>query len=66
MSRPRPKYQVFISSTFSDLHAERQAVTLEVLAARHIPSGMESFPACDGPRSSAPRAVGRRDERTLR
>jgi len=41
------QYQVFISSTFSDLHAERQAVTLEVLAARHIPSGMESFPATD-------------------
>jgi hypothetical protein len=47
MSRPRPKYQVFISSTFSDLHKERQAVTLEVLAVGHIPSGMESFPATD-------------------
>jgi len=45
--RPRPKYQVFVSSTFTDLHEERQAVTWEVLKARHIPAGMENFPATD-------------------
>ena len=45
--RPRPKYQVFISSTYADLHNERQAVTWEVLKARHIPAGMENFTATD-------------------
>jgi hypothetical protein len=66
MSRPRPKYQVSISSTFADLRAERQAVTLEVLAARHIPSGMESFLVADDRRSPAPRNVSRHLERTSR
>lgn len=45
--RPKPKYQVFISSTFSDLKREREAVTWEVLKANHIPVGMETFPAAD-------------------
>lgn len=45
--RPRPKYQVFISSTFLDLHEERRAVTWEILKARHIPAGMENFTATD-------------------
>lgn len=43
----RPKYQVFVSSTFSDLHEERVAVTWEILKANHIPVGMEDFPATD-------------------
>ena len=45
--RPRPKYQVFISSTFGDLREEREAVTWAVLTARHIPAGMENFTAAD-------------------
>jgi hypothetical protein len=47
MPRPRYKYQVFVSSTFADLHEERQAVTWEILKLRHIPAGMENFPATD-------------------
>ena len=43
----RKKYQVFISSTFSDLVEERKAVTRNVLVSRHIPVGMESFTAAD-------------------
>ena len=43
----RRRYQVFVSSTFSDLHQERQAVLWELLKLRHIPAGMESFPATD-------------------
>jgi hypothetical protein len=45
--RPRPKYQVFISSTSEDLRDERAAVTWEILKARYIPAGMESFTAMD-------------------
>jgi hypothetical protein len=41
------KYQIFISSTYSDLHEERKAVTWAVLSARHIPVGMENFHATD-------------------
>jgi hypothetical protein len=41
------KYQVFISSTFSDLLQERQAAIRTVLDLGHIPSGMEIFPAAD-------------------
>ncbi len=47
MQRPRPKYQVFISSTFVDLRAEREAVTWAILEARQIPAGMENFTATD-------------------
>jgi hypothetical protein len=43
----RPKYQVFISSTYNDLQKERAAVTWAVLSARHIPAGMENFSATD-------------------
>ena len=45
--RIRPKYQVFISSTYADLHEEREAVTWAILTARHIPVGMEAFTATD-------------------
>jgi hypothetical protein len=41
------KYQVFISSIFSDLIQERQAAIRVVLDLGHIPSGMEIFPAAD-------------------
>ena len=42
---PRPKYQVFISSTFIDLKDAREHVTWELLKAGHIPVGMENFSA---------------------
>ncbi|WP_437687423.1 DUF4062 domain-containing protein [Sorangium sp. So ce176] len=45
MRRARPKYQVFISSTYQDLHEERSAVTWAILNARHVPAGMENFTA---------------------
>src|SRR5580658_5329998 len=41
------KYQVFISSTFSDLTSERQDTIRSVLDLGHIPAGMEIFPAAD-------------------
>lgn len=41
------KYQVFISSTFSDLVEERQDTIRSVLDLGHIPAGMEIFPAAD-------------------
>jgi hypothetical protein len=41
------RYQVFISSTFEDLKAERQAVLKAVLELDHMPAGMELFPAAD-------------------
>ena len=43
----RPKYQVFVSSTYGDLREEREAVTWAVLTTRHIPVGMENFTAAD-------------------
>ena len=41
------RYQIFISSTYRDLIAERQAVLTAVLELEHIPAGMELFPASD-------------------
>lgn len=41
------KYQIFISSTFSDLKHERQAAVEATLTAGHIPAGMELFAAGD-------------------
>jgi Domain of unknown function (DUF4062) len=41
------RYQIFISSTFLDLQAERQAVLRAVLELDHMPAGMELFPAAD-------------------
>src|SRR5919205_3446113 len=43
----RKKYQVFISSTFTDMKAERQAAVEAILTAGHIPAGMELFAAGD-------------------
>jgi hypothetical protein len=39
------RYQIFVSSTFQDLTAERQAVTQALLNLNHFPAGMELFPA---------------------
>jgi hypothetical protein len=39
------RYQIFVSSTFSDLTAERQAVMQALLNLNHFPAGMELFPA---------------------
>jgi hypothetical protein len=39
------KYQVFISSTFSDLLEDRQTAIIAILDAGHIPAGMELFKA---------------------
>jgi hypothetical protein len=41
------RYQVFISSTFTDLKDERQAVLKAILELDHMPAGMELFPATD-------------------
>jgi hypothetical protein len=39
------RYQIFVSSTFSDLVQERQAVMQALLSLDHFPAGMELFPA---------------------
>lgn len=39
------KYQVFISSTYEDMKEERQAAMSAILSMKHIPAGMEYFPA---------------------
>jgi Domain of unknown function (DUF4062) len=41
------RYQVFISSTFTDLVEERQAVLRAILELDQMPAGMELFPASD-------------------
>jgi hypothetical protein len=41
----KKKLQVFISSTYNDLKKERQAAVEAILAAGHIPAGMELFAA---------------------
>ncbi|MBK8192988.1 MAG: DUF4062 domain-containing protein [Lewinellaceae bacterium] len=43
----RRKLQVFISSTYEDMKVERQAAVAAILAAGHIPAGMELFTAGD-------------------
>src|SRR6185437_12937032 len=43
----RKRLQVFVSSTFIDLKAERQAAVEAILSAGHIPAGMELFAAGD-------------------
>ena len=40
-------YQVFVSSTFEDLHDERLSVMHSLLELNCIPTGMELFPAAD-------------------
>jgi Domain of unknown function (DUF4062) len=41
------RYQVFVSSTYADLEAERRAVIQTVIELDCIPAGMELFPAVD-------------------
>lgn len=41
------RYQVFVSSTYTDLKEERKAIIETLLNAKYIPSGMELFNACD-------------------
>src|SRR3712207_6374119 len=41
------KYQIFVSSTYEDLKAERDQVIRAVLEMGHIPVGMEMFSAAD-------------------
>ncbi|GAB0109004.1 DUF4062 domain-containing protein [Pseudoalteromonas distincta] len=41
------KYQVFISSTYSDLKEERESIIKAILEMYHIPIGMEMFSAED-------------------
>ncbi len=41
------KLQVFISSTYEDLKSERKSAVEAILAAQHIPAGMELFAAGD-------------------
>ncbi len=41
------KYQVFVSSTYEDLKAEREQVVKAILEMGHIPVGMEMFSAGD-------------------
>jgi len=41
------RYQIFISSTFTDLKEERQAALKAILELDHMPAGMELFPAVD-------------------
>ncbi|MCC0004031.1 MAG: DUF4062 domain-containing protein [Methylobacteriaceae bacterium] len=41
------RYQVFVSSTFSDLQVERQEILQALLELDCIPSGMELFPAAN-------------------
>lgn len=39
------KYQIFVSSTYEDLKAERDLVIKAILEMGHIPVGMEMFSA---------------------
>ena len=41
------RYQIFISSTFTDLEDERRAVQDAVISMGDFPVQMESFPATD-------------------
>ena len=41
------RYQVFISSTYSDLKEERSRVMKSIMDMDCIPAGMELFPAVD-------------------
>ena len=41
------RYQIFISSTFSDLKEERNMVMQTIMSLDSIPAGMELFPAMD-------------------
>jgi hypothetical protein len=42
-----PRYQIFVSSTHSDLKKERESVINELTKIGYIAVGMEQFPATD-------------------
>jgi hypothetical protein len=48
MIQPSKRYQIFISSTFTDLKEERDEVTQAIMELGHFPYGMEAFPATNG------------------
>jgi hypothetical protein len=41
------RFQVFVSSTYTDLQEERRKVIQTIMEMDCIPSGMEMFPAAD-------------------
>lgn len=47
MTSENKRYQIFISSTFSDLKEERAEVTQAIMEINHMPYGMEAFPAAN-------------------
>src|SRR5262245_13550766 len=47
IGRMDKRYQVFVSSTYADLHDERDSVIRMLLQMGAIPTGMELFPAAD-------------------
>lgn len=47
VSFAKRRFQVFVSSTYTDLRQERQAAVEAILSAGHIPAGMELFAAGD-------------------
>jgi hypothetical protein len=47
MSMDEVRYQVFVSSTFTDLKVEREKVLQAILEQRAFPAGMELFPSAD-------------------
>jgi len=47
MSTDQRRFQVFVSSTYSDLRESRQQVTMTLLECDAFPTGMEIFPAAD-------------------
>lgn len=55
----RKKYQVFISSTYTDLIQERSAVIQCLLDNDCIPVGMEQFPASNMSQMEYIKNVGR-------
>jgi hypothetical protein len=44
---PDTRYQIFLSSTFRDLSAERSRILRELATSNYIATGMEHFPAMD-------------------
>jgi hypothetical protein len=47
VSQDEVRYQVFVSSTFTDLKEEREKVLQGILESKAFPAGMELFPAAD-------------------
>jgi hypothetical protein len=47
MATDQRRFEVFVSSTYSDLSEARQRVTMTLLECDAFPTGMEIFPATD-------------------